>query len=315
MARIATITINPAVDLATAVERVVPTVKLRCRGLRRDPGGGGINVARVIRRMGNPVTAIYTAGGLIGSLLQSLVEEEKIESIAVGISAETREDFTVSEETSNQQFRFVLAGPELSAVEWHACLNALQALEPFPDFLVASGSLPPGVPDDFYGQIARLAKTRHATLVLDTSGAPLKHALAQGVFLVKPNLNELCALIGRPLDADKDLIEACHKIVDAGQAEVVALTLGHRGALFVSHERVWRAPAVPVKPVSAVGAGDSFVGGITWSLAQGHPVESAFRYGMAAGAAALLAPGTELCHPDHVHRLYEKAELTELCKP
>lgn len=199
-------------------------------------------------------------------------------------------------------------------MEWQACLSSLQVLEPFPEFLVASGSLPPGVPTDFYAQVARLAKTRRAKLILDTSGAPLKEGLAQGVFLVKPNFNELCALVGRPLDTDEDLVQACRKIVKAGQAEVIALTLGHRGALFISHEAVWRSPAVPIKPVSAVGAGDSFVGGITWSLGEGSPLDSVFRYGMAAGAAALVSPGTELCYPDDVHRLYEKVELIEICK-
>ena len=141
MTDIVTLTMNPAIDLSTSVDRVVPVRKLRCEGLRRDPGGGGINVARVVRRMGTEVTAVYTAGGAIGRLLQTLVEREGIEGVVLQISTETREDFTVQEGATGQQFRFVLAGPRISEREWQAALDALASLDPFPRYLVASGSL------------------------------------------------------------------------------------------------------------------------------------------------------------------------------
>jgi len=311
MAAIVTLTMNPAIDLSTSVERVVPMRKLRCAGLRRDPGGGGINVARVVRRMGAEVAAIYTAGGSLGRLLRSLVEEADIASIALAIAAETREDFTVDEEATGQQFRFVLAGPRLVKREWQACLNRLSSLDPFPQYLVASGSLPPGVPDDFYRRVARLAHERRAKLVLDTSGPPLAEALAEGVFLIKPNLNELSALIGARPSAEAQAIEASRRMVAQGQAEVVALTLGDRGAVLTSADGTWRAPAPPIKPVSGVGAGDSFVGGMIWSLAAGHAVETAFRYGVAAGTAAVLSAGTQLCQRPDVERLYQMIELAK----
>ena len=304
MTDIVTLTMNPAIDLSTSVDRVVPVRKLRCEGLRRDPGGGGINVARVVRRMGTEVTAVYTAGGAIGRLLQTLVEREGIEGVVLQISTETREDFTVQEGATGHQFRFVLAGPRISEREWQAALDALASLDPFPRYLVASGSLPLGVPDDFYRRVARLANDRHSKLVLDTSGPPLKEALAEGVFLFKPNLNELSALLGTSSNVEKDSEKICRRIIDEGQAEVVALTLGDQGALLATAERIWRAAALPVEPVSAVGAGDSFLGAMVWSLAAGHALDKAFRYGMAAGTAALLSPGTELCHQDDVDRLY-----------
>jgi 6-phosphofructokinase 2 len=309
MTAIVTLTINPAIDLSTSVDHVVPVLKLRCAGLRRDPGGGGINVARVVRRMGSEVTAIYTAGGSIGRLLRSLVEHEGIESVALQISAETREDFTVHENSTGQQFRFVLAGPHLVDGEWQGLLKLVSSLDPFPHYLVASGSLPPGVPDDFYRRIARLAHDRQARLVLDTSGPALQEALAEGAYLIKPNLNELSMLIGAHPAADEDAVDACRRIIAGGQAEIVALTLGNRGALLASRDAIWRAPPLPIEPISAVGAGDSFLGGIIWSLAAGHALDEAFRYGVAAGTAALLSPGTELCHPVDVDRLYRMVDL------
>jgi 6-phosphofructokinase 2 len=306
---IVTVTINPTIDVSTSVDRVVPVHKLRCRGLQRDPGGGGINVARVVRRLGTDVTAVYTAGGSIGQFLQQLVERERIGSHPVRIAAETRESFTVNEDATGEQFRFVLEGPRLQPQEWAECFHALETLEPFPGYLVASGGLAPGVPDDFYVRVARLAKARGAKFVVDTSGPALRAALEEGVYLIKPNRRELVELVGRPLDDEGAWVEACRGIVDAKQAAVVVLTLGHQGALLVTREGAWRAPALNVKPVSAVGAGDSFLGGMVWSLASGHGLEAAFRYGVACGTAALLTPGTELCHRDDVQRLLADVAL------
>ncbi len=169
--------------------------------------------------------------------------------------------------------------------------QVLLSLDPFPRYLVASGSLPPGVPNDFYARIARLAHERKARLVLDTSGPPLKEALAEGVFLIKPNLNELSMLFDAHPSANEDAADGCRQLISEGVAEVLALTLGNRGALLVSRDATLRAPALPVETVSAVGAGDSFLGGMVWSLASDHALDAAFRYGVAAGTAALLFTG------------------------
>jgi 6-phosphofructokinase 2 len=309
MANIVTLTINPAIDLSTTVERMMPGRKLRCKGLQRDPGGGGINVARVVRRLGSEVIAVYTCGGIVGRLLEELVIREGIESRTVRVTAETREDFTVHEEESGQQFRFVLAGPKMIETEWRACLNAVCSLEPFPRYLVASGSLPPGVPEDFYGRVARVAREHGVKLLLDTSGPPLEAALAEGVYLIKPNLHELMDLGHVHADDPDGQVAACRRIVEQGQAQIVALTLGDKGALLATRDGTWHIPALPIEPASVVGAGDSFLGAMTWSLAEGHSIDTAFRYATAAGSAALLQPGTELCHGADIKRLLHDVEL------
>ncbi len=312
MTDVVTFTLNPAIDLSTATERVVPVRKLRCAGLRRDPGGGGINVARVVRRLGAPVTAIYTAGGSIGQLLHSLVTREGVDSIVLPIVAETREDFTVDETASGQQFRFVLAGPKITEAEWQGALKIVSSLDPFPKYLIASGSLPPGAPPDLYRRVAKIVHDRGARFALDTSGMALKEALAESIFLIKPNLHEFSELLGMDAGSEESLRQGCRRLIDQGHVEIVALTLGDRGALLVTREGAWRAPALPIKPVSAVGAGDSFLGGMIWSLAAGHALDRAFRYGTAAGTAALLMPGTELCHRHDVERLLHKIVLREV---
>ena len=164
MTDIVTITPNPAVDLSTAVDRIMPVAKLRGQSQRRDPGGGGINVARVIRRLGGDARAIYPVGGAIGKLLRRLLDQEGVASHTWTIEGETRENFFVDEISAGKQYRFILPGPRLHEFEWKECLKLVSALDPFPRFLVASGSLPDGVPDDFFAQVARIAKQRGAWL-------------------------------------------------------------------------------------------------------------------------------------------------------
>ena len=309
MAKIATLTLNPAVDVSVEVERIEPIHKLRCTLAEREAGGGGINVARVVRRLDGDVVAIYATGGIIGELLRKLVVKESVPSLTVPIGEESRENFAAFEKESGQQYRFVVPGPRLTEPEWRACLDALACLDARPEFVVASGSLPPGVPDTVYGQVAKAAKAKGAKFILDSSGAALKAALAEGVYLIKPNLRELRALVGAHLNGRTARVEACRKLVKANHVEVVALTLGNQGALLVTSERAWSAKAVPVKAVSAIGAGDSFLGALVWALSSGRRLEDALRYGVAAGCSALLTPGTGPCRREDIERLVGEVKL------
>jgi 6-phosphofructokinase 2 len=309
MADIITFTANPSVDVSTSVERVVPFHKLRSTAERRDPGGGGINVARVMKRFGADVVAMYPAGGAIGQLLGRLLQQEGLVGLTVPIAEETREDFTVLERLTGRQYRFVLPGPQLTEPEWRACLDAFTSLDQRVRFVIGSGSLPPGVPQEFYGLVAQSLKQTGRKFIVDTSGAPLKAAMEVGVYLIKPSLREFRVLMGKPVESHAELIAACRSLVESGRVEMVALTLGEQGALLVTHDQVLGAQSLPIKPVSVVGAGDSFLGAMIWSLASGHSLPTAFRYGMAAGSAALLEPGTELCRREDVERLLDSVEV------
>jgi len=312
MTAIVTFTPNPAVDVSTSVERIIPTHKLRCAPSRRDPGGGGVNVARVVKRLGGEVVAVYPLGGATGRLLSQLVAREGVPSHVCEIADETREDFSVQEESSGKQYRFVLPGPLVTEPEWRACLDCLRSCEVRPGFVVASGSLPRGVPDDFYARAAQIAKGWGARFVLDTSGPPLRAALEEGVYLCKPNLGELSELVGMELDDEASWIHASAQLVDRGQAEIVALSLGHHGALLSSRHVTLRAQPLPIVPVSSVGAGDSFLGAMVFALAGGIDLDLAFRYGVAAGSSAVLNPGTELCRAEDTVRLASAVAVTVL---
>lgn len=312
MPTILTLTMNPALDIATSTDRVTDTHKLRCGPAVLHPGGGGINVARVVHRLGGDCQALFPAGGVTGQRLVELLAAEKVPGYAVAIAGETRESFSVFEASSGRDYRFVLPGPTLSESEWRACLAQLQAhlAQGQVRYLVVSGSLSPGVPVDFCAQLADVARHHGSRLVLDTSGAPLAAALAKGVYLVKPSLRELRDLARLPLATEAEWLAAARQLVISHQAEVVALSLGEDGAMLVTADRTLRAKGIAVKVASSIGAGDSFLGGLIWSLSRTADLEKAFRYAMAAGAAALLSAGTALCQPADVERFCKDVNIT-----
>ena len=306
MQKIITLTMNPAIDKSASVENVVPERKLRCRPPRYEPGGGGINVSRAIHKLGGESTAFYLAGGPLGEMLRNLLDQEGLNHRPINIKGLTRQNLTVYEESTGQQFRFGMPGPEVNEKEWQQLLEKLLTHDPKPAYIVASGSLPSGVPKDFYAGVARSAKEIGARMILDTSGEPLSLAVQEGVYLIKPNLREFGNLGEAEIEQETEQEALARQIIDKGQSEVVVVSLGAAGALLVEkqgYQRL-RAPTVTIK--SKVGAGDSMVAGITLKLAQGDSVVEAVRFGVAAGAAAVMTPGTELCRKEDAESLYDK---------
>jgi 6-phosphofructokinase 2 len=217
-----------------------------------------------------------------------------------------RENLVILDESTGQQYRFGMPGPILSNEEWKRCLHELSAISPNPDYLVASGSLPPGLPDDFYAQVARSGKENGARVIVDASGEALKLALQEGVYLIKPNVREFKDLIGKDIKEESQIKAEARKMVKSGRCEVLVISLGAAGALLVSGNIAEHisAPTVPI--VSKVGAGDSMVAGMVLSLARGKPLRESVLFGLAAGAAAVMTPGTELCRREDAERLYEE---------
>lgn len=301
---IITLTMNPAIDKSACVDRVVPEQKLRCKPPRHEPGGGGINVSRAIHKLGGETIAFYTAGGPTGEMLKELLEKEAINHRPISIMHWTRENFVALEEATGQQFRFGFPGPRLQHSEWQQCLEVLSSLDPKPAYIVASGSLPSGVPDDFYAQVAHLARELDARMILDASGEALHMAADAGVYLLKPNRRELGALVGRDLKDEDDRKTAAMDIVNSGKSEVVVLSLGSEGALMASADGCVQLSAPPVPVESKVGAGDSMVAGIILGLVRGKSLREAVLFGVAAGTAAVMTPGTELCRREDTERLY-----------
>lgn len=300
--KIVTLTLNPALDKSTAVSHLVAEQKLRCGPLRLDAGGGGINVSKAIQRLGGDSVAVFPSGGHNGSMLQTLLEKEGIKTAALEIPGETRENLSVLETASNAQYRFTLPGLELTVQQADACLDSIKGLSP--EYLVASGSLPPGIPETYYEKVAAFAKKIGARFILDTSGIPLQSAANEGLFLLKPNLAELSALAGVAHLETNAVDDAALKIIQQGKCEVVVVSLGPQGALLVTSQGFEHIPAPTVKKQSTVGAGDSMVGGMVWALQAGKSFLEMAQIGVACGSAATMNPGTELFHEADVWKLY-----------
>jgi 6-phosphofructokinase 2 len=309
MKPIATFTLNPAIDVACEADEVRHTQKIRTFNDKIEPGGGGINVARALCGFAAPVRAIYLAGGAPGRVLDAMVGELGIQRDAIWVKGETRISLNVRERDSGLEYRFVPEGPTVSEDEWRQALDCVAGVDC--DYFVASGSLPPGVPDDFYRHLIKLIDAKSARFMLDTSGRELGAALEAGVFLIKPSLVELEELIGRPLHGKHQIAQAAAELVLGGRARLVAVTLGQAGSILVGEEGAWFLPAIDVPVRSAVGAGDSFLAGMAFGLAAGKNLTTAFRMGAAAGAAAVQSPGTDLCKTADVDLLMDRVGQPE----
>lgn len=302
---IVTVTINPALDKSSMVEKLIPEKKLRCSNITMEAGGGGINVSKAIHKLGGESTAIFPSGGFNGRYLNQILEAENIACKTISVINETRENFTVSELSTNAQYRFVMPGSILSNDEIENCINAIISLNPSPTIVVASGSLPPGVPDDFFARLAAISKAIGAKFIVDTSGNPLMLAAQEGVYLLKPNLSELCSLVGKDYLQLDEVDAAAHEVIQKAHCEVMVVSMGPAGAILVTANEHERMPAPVVKKLSTVGAGDSMVGGMAWMLEKRATLKEMVRFGVACGTAATMNSGTQLFRKEDVLKLYE----------
>jgi 6-phosphofructokinase 2 len=307
MPTIVTLTLNPCLDKSTAVQRVVSEDKLRCEDPTYDPGGGGINVSRAIKKLGGESLAVFTSGGGQGQMLQDLLASEGLAMHPINTQSATRENLIVYERSSTHQYRFGMPGGYIREEELQDCLDVVFAQNA--DIIVGSGSLPPGVANDFYAEFAKRAHATSAKVIVDTSGAALEAMVGTGVYLLKPNINELEILSGETFEGEEQMIRVARRMIAENMAQVLVISLGAQcAALVTADEFVQMQPPV-VKVVSKVGAGDSMVGGIVFSLAKNDSLRDALRYGIASGTAAVMNPGADLCRKEDVEILYPRVKV------
>jgi 6-phosphofructokinase 2 len=302
MAKIITLTLNPCIDKSTSIPRVVPEKKLRCAKPLFEPGGGGLNVARAIKKLGGEAIAIYPSGGYSGSYLEQLMFQEGLNSAAIRTKNKTRENFIVFDSTTNQEYRFGMPGEELYENEWQQCLSLIEQQHEA-EFVVVSGSMPPGVPLTIFSELAEICKKISARLIVDTSSEALIHAAKEAVFLLKPNLAELSTLAGLSEVKADEVEQVARGVIKNGQIEILLISAGALGALLVTKEEVMQIMPPDVTPKSAVGAGDSMVAGFVLSLSKGNNLKDAFQYAVACGTAAIMTSGSELCRLEDVENL------------
>ena len=309
MADVVTVTPNPALDVSVRAQEMVPQRKLRSRYEGAEPGGGGINVARSLLRLGIDTMAVLPVGGTPGMELELLLRRESVPVRVVQIAGETRRSTTVHTSATNEHYRLVGEGPHVNESEAQFMVDAAREANP-QKFLVLSGSLPDGLGAEFVTELAKVAHEKGAKFVADTSGEPLTAAVDAGAYLIKPNRRELTQLAGYEGVIDLSAIhDACERVIERG-VDVVVASLGATGAFVLSKEgdeaRIY-SPFVDVQ--STVGAGDALLAGTISGLVRGEDIVEAVRMGVATGSAATMTRGTQLFSTDEVQRLVRETAV------
>ena len=310
---ILTLTLNPALDMATDVTRMVPGEKLRCSDPLLDPGGGGLNVSRAVKALGGDSLALVALGGLTGDRLAGLMRAQDITFLAIRAPGETRQSLTVTEGETGKQYRFLLPGPVWGPEDRARVFTLLRATARPGGYSVISGSQPPGVPRDFAAQLA--ASMPESRVVLDTSGTALVQAVSHpipGLEVLRMDGEEAEGLAGRSLASRAETADFAQELVRRGVARMVVVARGADGNVLADAERRLFAKAPKVTLKSAVGAGDSFVAAFVLGLARGEGPGRALAFGSASAAAAVITDATQLCRAEDVLRLLPQAEVSEV---
>ena len=311
---ILTVTLNPALDLSTAVDSVEPELKLRCDKPVADPGGGGINVSRAVKVMGGQSTALVALGGGTGMRMAGLLEAAGLRLMRLTAPGETRQSLAVRDRSGSGQYRFVLPGPEWHRAHVADAMSAIAEAARSGGWVVLSGSNPPGVPEGFAQMLTVRLKDSSARLVVDTSGEALRTIAGSStpVDVLRMDSHEAAGLAGRPLPSRADSAAFAAGLVKDGAARAVIVARGADGSVIAHPDGVWHAEAARVPVVSKVGAGDSFVAGFVLAMARAWPVDQALALGAAGASAAVMTPATELCHAADVEKFYAARVVTRL---
>ena len=305
MNNIITLTMNPVLDKDTSVAGVVPNKKLRCKSPDYYAGGGGINVSRALKKLGKDSLCMYVAGGPSGIHLEQLLTKDSIEQNVVSIQGWTRENLSVIDTNTDLQYRFGVPGLVVTNEEWQKVLEQVEKNLTEGDYLVASGKLPLGIPNDFYVQVSKIVEKKNGRFILDTSGDALLPSMKAKIFLMKPNLAELSLLSGVESISVLELEDLAKQFIEEYSVEVLVVSLGAKGALLATKNELEHIAAPTVHQKSTIGAGDSMVAGMVISLIQGKSYNEMVRYGTACGTAATLQSGIQLCKKEDADQLYK----------
>ncbi|GDY33289.1 1-phosphofructokinase [Gandjariella thermophila] len=292
---IVTVTPNPSLDRTAVLDELVPGAVLRAERVHVDPGGKGVNVARVLAAADRHTTALLPCGGVAGGQLAELLAPEGVPVVVVPISRSTRSNLTIVDR-HGVTTKINEPGPELAPAELEAVRQRVAELAERAEWVVCCGSLPLDAPDDLHAQFVEVGRKAGARVAVDTSGPALAAACAATPELVKPNLAELTELAGRPLPRLGDVLAAARELRDAGVGAVLT-SLGRDGALLVDHTGAWHAMGPEVPVASTVGAGDAALAGFLLAGASGP---TALRTGVAYGTAAVRLPGSRMPRRDEV---------------
>jgi 1-phosphofructokinase/6-phosphofructokinase 2 len=292
---IVTVTPNPSIDRTIAIDDLRHGEVHRATSSRVDPGGKGINVSRALSAQGSATVAVLPVGGPEGRLLADLLESAQVPHRGVPIHGSARMNIAAVEPDGTTT-KLNEAGPTLTEDEVGSLLEATFAAAQGATWIIGCGSLPPGVPADWYAVLVREGHARGLRVAIDSSGEPMRHAVAAGPSLIKPNREELAELVGRPLATLGEVVDAARDLV-AGGITWVFVSLGRDGALVIGADTLAHATADIPRKLSTVGAGDCMLAGVLDVLARGDDAVAALAQGVEWGAAAVTLPGSRVPAP------------------
>ena len=311
MSSIYTVTLNPALDKTVRIPNFTVDQVNRITWLRQDAGGKGINVSKVIAKLGGESTAIAVLAGQTGQWIANALGENNIKVQAIAVPGETRTNLKVVDAESGTNTDINEPGPEVTDSVLEQALVDVISKTSAGDIVVLSGSLPRGASVDTYGHWTSTLRNAGLKVYLDADGAALSAGLEQKPYFTKPNDHELSAMLDREL-VDVDAIAAAASEIVAGGIDAVCVSMGGNGAVYATSDEVWYAGPVKVKVGSTVGAGDSIVAAFAFADAQGISTEDTLRLAMATGAANVMESGTQAADRSVVDSLIEKVQLTRL---
>lgn len=305
---ITTICLNPALDRTVTVDSLVPGQVNRIRQSRTDVGGKGVNVAVVCRRLGLDAQVIGCAGVDGYAKLRAKAQAEDIGCDFHTVEGAIRVNTKVFPLDGSGVTELNEPGPTLTAEDIDVFFDLAIEKTRGSDYVVITGSLPPGCPAHTYRELISVLKV---PCILDVGGDALRLGVEAKPFLIKPNHHELAATVGHELHTMEGIRAAAQSFVDRGVRHVV-VSLGKDGVLYVGEEGCFYAPEIPVTVKSTVGAGDALVGGILYGLVKHGSMQEGFRTGAAAGTASVMTEGTQLIIPDDFMRLLPQVQIQEL---
>lgn len=306
-----TVTLNPALDKTVTVGRIELGGLNRLREVRTDAGGKGINVAKVLKRFGIPVSAWGITAGHQGKVLEEKLKAAGIATEFLEGTGETRTNMKVVEEESRQTTEFNEPGITADAALLKEFVNRFTSKLEGVRYVVLGGSLPPGAPSTFYRTLIEAAAAHNVRCILDADGEAFKEGLAGKPYAIKPNIHELEAHLGRELKTEEEIVAAARDLIRQG-VELVQISMGSKGSILVNETEAYRAEPFPITPLSTVGAGDSMVAAMVHGLLQELPLEAVARISSAAGTVTASKPGTEVCTLEEAAGKQELVVLTRL---
>ncbi|MEU4651951.1 1-phosphofructokinase family hexose kinase [Nocardia fluminea] len=311
---IATFTVNPTVDLSLVVAHLLPEGKTRAQVHSIRGGGGGINVARCVRRLGGAAVAVHTSGREVGARLERLLDDEQLEHESIEIAEDTREAFVLADNAEGRSYHIVAPGPVLTMTEQQRCLDTIADIAARCDYFVLSGGATPGLSEDFSAAVARTAGARGARLIADIAGAQLTTMLRERVFLLRLDRTEAGRLLGHPVTSFADARAVNTWLLERDACEHAITTVGALGAVCSDSHAHYElaAPTLPSPPRSDACAGDSLVAAVAYRLSRGDRVLDACAVGVAAAAATVVLPGTDVFDPATLESLTADIDILRI---